>query len=533
MFIGLMTAMLLAALYQTIFATALPTIVGELDGVDRMLWVTTAYILAATITMPIYGKLGDLYGRKALFIGAILLFMAGSVVGGLAQGMDSLIVGRVIQGLGGGGLFVLAQAIIADVVPARERGRYMGVMGGVFAFATLTGPLLGGWFTESVGWRWVMWFNLPLGALAIVSALLFLKIPKRPRAGRQVDIGGMALLAVASTSLVLMTSFGGHEYAWGSPQVIGLIAITVVAALAFVAVERRASEPVLPLALFRRRNFVLPTAAGLLVGVGMFGTVSYMPTYLQMVAGVSATAAGLLMAPMMGAMLITSITAGRAVTRTGRYKMLPVVGSVFIGAGLYLLSTLSADGALWHVCAYLAVLGTGLGLSMQILVLVVQNTFPISMVGTATASNNYFRQIGASLGTAIVGALFTERLVRLLSERLPEGGGALEGGANSLTPGLVQQLPARLSDVIVGAYNDALAPVFLLMVPLSIVSFVLLLFVKEAPLATRIEREAPPDTDGAPGAADPDGAAGAAGAAGSPSHASDRDPALVPARPPK
>ncbi|WP_062134865.1 MDR family MFS transporter [Demequina aestuarii] len=516
MFIGLMTAMLLAALYQTIFATALPTIVGELDGVDRMLWVTTAYILAATVTMPIYGKLGDLYGRKGLFITAIGLFLAGSVVGGLAQDMDSLIVGRVIQGLGGGGLFVLAQAIIADVVPARERGRYMGVMGGVFAFATLAGPLLGGWFTESVGWRWVMWFNLPLGALAIASAVLFLKIPARPRAGRKIDVGGMVLLAIASTSLVLMTSFGGHQYAWGSPQIIGLIALTVLAAVAFVMVERRASEPVIPLSLFRRRNFVLPTAAGLLVGVGMFGTVGYMPTYLQMVAGVSATTAGLLMAPMMGAMLITSITAGRAVTRTGRYKILPIVGSVFIGAGLYLLSTLTADGALWHVCAYLAVLGTGLGLSMQILVLVVQNTFPVSMVGTATASNNYFRQIGASLGTAIVGALFTERLVRLLADRLPGGGGGLDGGTNSLTPALVQQLPDAVSDVIVGAYNDALTPVFLLMVPLSLVSFVLLLFVKEAPLATRIEREIDRDA--------PVPAEASAGPA-------NRDPALVRSRP--
>ncbi len=504
MFVGLMAAMLLAALYQTIFATALPTIVGELHGVDRMLWVTTAYILASTVTMPIYGKLGDLFGRKPLFIGAIVLFMVGSVVGGLATGMNSLIVGRIIQGLGGGGLIILAQAIIADVVPARERGRYMGVMGGVFAFATVAGPLLGGWFTESVGWRWVMWFNLPLGFIAIVSAVMFLKIPSRPRAGRQVDVGGMVLLAVASTALVLVTSFGGHTYAWTSPQVLGLIALTVVSAVAFVAVERRASEPVMPLMLFRRRNFVLPTAAGLLVGVGMFGTLGYMPTYLQMVAGVSATAAGLLMAPMMGAMLVTSIVAGQAVTRTGRYKTLPIVGSVFIGAGLYLLSTLGADLALWQVCAYLAVLGAGLGMSMQILVLVVQNTFPVSMVGTATAANNYFRQIGASLGTAVVGALFTDRLVRLLADRLPAGGGGVEGGTNSLTPSAVQELPDSLSDLIVGAYNDALTPVFLLMVPLSLASLLLLFFVKQEELATRIDREADADGSGSWSHAEPD-----------------------------
>ena len=496
MFIGLMTAMLLAALYQTIFATALPTIVGELDGVDQMLWVTTAYILAATITMPIYGKLGDLYGRKGLLITAIVLFMIGSVVGGIAQGMPELLVGRVVQGLGGGGLMILSQAIIADVVPARERGRYMGVMGGVFAFATLAGPLLGGWFTESIGWRWVMWFNLPLGVIAIAAVMIFLRIPKRPRARRRVDVGGMMLLAIATTALVLVTSFGGHTYDWDSPQIIGLIVLTVVAGIAFVLVERQAQEPMVPLMLFRRRNFVLTTAAGLMVGIAMFGAIGYMPTYLQMVAGLDATTAGLLMGPMMGAMLLTSIVSGQLISKTGRYKIYPIAGTVFMAIGLYLLSTLNAQQPVWVVVSYLTVLGFGLGMVMQNLVLIVQNTFPITMVGTATAANNYFRQVGASVGTAVVGALFTGRLVRLLSERLGEQAGSIRGGTNSLTPGLVENLPSEVQGIVVGAYNDALAPVFLFIVPLVIIAFVLLLFVKEVPLSTRNDHPPVPEVEG-------------------------------------
>ncbi len=490
MFVGLMTAMLLAALDQTIFATALPTIVGELDGVDHMLWVTTAYILAGTIVMPIYGKVGDLTGRKPLFIIAISLFMVGSIVGGFSHGMTELITGRAIQGLGGGGLMILAQAIIADVVPARERGRYMGVMGGVFALASIAGPLLGGYFTESIGWRWCMWINIPLGLIAITSAILFLKLHRPERTKRRIDVAGMMLLAAASASFVLATSWGGHQYAWGSWQIIGLFALALVSGLAFVRVERAADEPVMPMYLFKQRNFVLTTSAGLLTGVAMFGTLAYMPTYLQMVAGVDATAAGLLMIPMMGSMLITSISSGRFVTRTGRYKFLPVVGAVFLGTAMFLLSTMSWTQPVWLTCVYLAVMGIGLGLTMQILVLIVQNTFPVRVVGTATAANNYFRQIGASLGAAVVGSLFTSRLLDLLSQRIPGGISGAGSDLNSLTPGAVQQLPAALQDVIVSSYNDALTPVYLWMVPLALGSFVLLLFVKENPLATHIDRDA-------------------------------------------
>jgi len=492
-FAGLMVTMLLASLDQTIFSTALPTIVGELDGVDHMLWVTTAYILASTIMLPVYGKLGDLIGRKGLFIGAIGLFIAGSVVGGLADNMTWLIAGRAIQGLGGGGLMILSQAIIADVVPARERGKYMGIMGGVFALSSVAGPLLGGWFTEGIGWRWAFWMNIPLGILAIASAVVFLKLPKVDHAKPRIDFTGMGLLAIASTCLVLVTTWGGTTYDWDSLVIIGLIAGFVVTAIAFVMVERRAAEPIMPLHLFKDRNFNLTTIAGLITGIAMFGALAYLPTYLQMVTGVNATEAGLLMIPMMAALLVSSIVSGQLVSRTGRYKWLPIVGTVIVAVALVLMSTMTPALPIWILCSFLALMGLGLGMSMQILILIVQNSFPVREVGTATASNNYFRQIGASLGAAIVGSLFVARLTDLLAERMPAG--AADGGAsNSFTPAIVRDLPDAVRDVIVGSYNDALTPVFLYMVPLVIVAAILLCFVKEKPLATTIERDILPES---------------------------------------
>jgi len=499
-FAGLMVTMLLASLDQTIFSTALPTIVGELNGVDHMLWVTTAYILASTIMLPVYGKLGDLIGRKGLFIAAIGLFIAGSIVGGLAPDMTWLITGRAIQGLGGGGLMILSQAIIADVVPARERGKYMGIMGGVFALSSVAGPLLGGWFTEGIGWRWAFWMNIPLGILAIVSAVAFLRLPKVESSKPRIDYTGMVLLALASTGLVLVTTWGGTTYDWDSLVIIGLIVGTAIAALAFVMVERRASEPIMPLHLFSDRNFVLTTIAGLITGIAMFGALAYLPTYLQMVTGVNATEAGLLMIPMMAALLVASIVSGQLVSRTGRYKWLPIVGTSIVAVALVLMSTMTPSLALPILCLYLAVMGLGLGMSMQILILIVQNSFPAREVGTATASNNYFRQIGASLGAAIVGSLFVAKLTSLLADRMPAGSGSAGGGSNSFTPAIVRGLPSDVRDVIVGAYNDALTPVFLYMVPLVIVAVILLCFVTEKPLATSIERDILPeslDIDGA------------------------------------
>lgn len=490
LFVGLMLAMLLASLSQTVLSAAMPTMVGELNGVDLMLWVMTAYILASTIMMPIYGKVGDLIGRKGLLLFAISAFMVGSVLGGLAGDMHMLIIARVVQGIGGGGLMILSQAIIADVVPARERGKYMGVMGAVFAVSSVAGPLLGGWFTEGIGWRWTFWINIPLGLLALAASIAFLHLPKhdvtvKPR----IDVLGMALLAAATTCLVLVASWGGSTYDWDSLTIILLIAGTVIAGGLFVWVELRTPEPIIPMSLFRERNFVLTTSAGLLTGVAMFGVLGYLPTYLQMTFGEDATAAGLLMIPMMGALLITSVVTGALVTRYGRYKWMPMAGSLLVALGLLLLSSMTPETALWVFCSYLAVMGMGLGMSMQILVLIVQNTFHIRMVGTATASNNYFRQIGATLGSAFVGSLFATRLFDLLGERLPAAGSLAGGGAHSLTPDAVKHLPDPIRIIIDQAYNDALTPLFLWMVPLALAAFVLLAFLKEVPLATTINRD--------------------------------------------
>ncbi|EGD57127.1 MDR family MFS transporter [Gordonia neofelifaecis] len=493
LFIGLMVTMLLASLNQTVLSTALPTIVGELQGVDQMTWVITAYILASTIVMPVYGKISDLLGRKPVLLAAIMLFLAGSVVGALAGNITWLIFARVLQGLGGGGLMILSQAAIADVVPARERGRYMGILGAVFAVSSVAGPLLGGWLTEGPGWRWAFWLNLPLGALAIVATIAFMKLPKvqhevRPR----MDYAGMALIAGATTSLVLLCTWGGHTYDWVSPQIIGLGIATVVLAALFIVVERRAENPVIPMSLFADRNFTLTTIANLMIGVAMFGALGYMPTYIQMVTGVDATEAGLLMIPMMGGLLITSIASGQAVARTGRYKMFPIIGSIVMGIGLVLIASMHITTPTWVMCTYLAVFGIGIGLSMQILTLIVQNSFPVSMVGTATAANNYFRQVGATLGSAIVGSIFASRLATLLTEKLA-GSGAGAGdaaGRNGLTPAAVNALPDALRIPIIESYNEALLPIFLFFVPLAAIALVVLVFVKEKPLATSVAREA-------------------------------------------
>ena len=491
-FAGLMVTMLLASLDQTIFSTALPTIVGDLHGVNEMSWVITIYILASTIMLPVYGKLGDLIGRKGIFIGAIAVFIIGSIIGGWAQDMTWLIIGRGVQGIGGGGLMILSQAIIADVVPARERGKYMGIMGGVFAISSVAGPLLGGWFTDVIGWRWGLWMNIPLGILAILAAAFFLHLPAHSKRKMRLDVFGIALLALASTGIVLISTWGGHDapngYAWDSPQIIWLIIGTAVTAIAFVFVELKVKEPVMPMHLFRKLNFNLMTAAGLAIGVAMFGTLAYIPTYLQMVTGANATQSGLLMIPMMGTVLISSIISGALVTRTGRYKWAPIAGTLVTAGGMVLLSTMTSDLPVWQMCAYLAVMGLGLGLCMQIFVLVVQNTFPNSEVGVATSTNNYFRQIGASLGSAIVGSLFTTRLIDLLTERMPAGAGGQTGGTNSLTPELVHKLPDAIRDVVVGAYNDALTPIFLYILPLVLIATVLVCFVREEPLKKTIER---------------------------------------------
>ncbi|OFW62342.1 MAG: MFS transporter, partial [Actinobacteria bacterium RBG_13_63_9] len=438
---ALFVAMLLAALDQTIFGTALPTIVGDLSGVDQMLWVTTAYILAATIMMPVYGKLGDLFGHKVLFFSGLTLFLGGSVLGGLAHNMPVLIGARGIQGLGGGGLMILSMAIIADIVPARQRGKYMGIMGSAWAFASVLGPILGGWFADSIGWRWAFWFNLPLGAFAIVMAAAFLKMPVQKKARSKLDTLGMVTMALATTAIILVTSWGGREYAWGSPLILGLIGAAVVGGALFVFVESKATEPVIPLSLFRDRNFNLTTVGGLLSSIAFFGVIIYMPTYLQMVTGLSATKSGLLLVPLSVGILSTSLGSGALASKTGRYKWMPLASLLVLGVSLFLLSTLTVDTSLWLTCFYTFLTGVGTGLGIQILVLIVQNSFPVTQVGTATGAHSFFRQIGASLGSAAIGTLFTSRLMDLLPGRLAAFGANAAGAVDphSLTPAAIAQ----------------------------------------------------------------------------------------------
>ncbi|MGO2534050.1 DHA2 family efflux MFS transporter permease subunit [Arthrobacter rhombi] len=491
LFAALMITMLMASLNQTVLSAALPTMVGELNGVEHMAWIITAFILASTIMMPVYGKLGDLFGRKPLLIVAILIFMSGSILGALSGTMNGVIIARVVQGLGGGGLMILSQATIADVIPARERGKYMGIMGGVFALSSVAGPLLGGWLTEGPGWRWAFWLNLPLGVLAVLATIFLLHVPRTLNDVRpKIDVVGMMMMGIATTTLVLACTWGGNTYAWDSPEILGLFGATVLFGVAFVLVERKVSEPVIPLMLFKNRNFVLTTFAALMVGIAMFGAIGYMPTYLQMVTGFGPTEAGLLMIPMMGALLVTSVVVGRQVSASGRYKKVMMAGTLLLGLGLGLLSSIHADTEVYMICVFLGVIGLGLGMSMQMLTLVAQNSFPLKFVGTATAGQNYFRQVGATLGSAVVGSLFASRLKDILADKLPAGASS-GASTNSLTPELVTSLPAPIRDVIVSAYNEALVPLFLWMVPLAIAATIALFFMKEVTLATRIEREIP------------------------------------------
>jgi len=491
--LALFVSVLLAAMDQTIFSTALPTVVGDLSGVDQMLWVATAYLLAGTIMMPIYGKLGDLFGHKLLLLSALALFLGGSVLGGLAPSIDVLIAARAVQGLGGGGLMILSQSVIADIVPPRQRGTYMGIMAGAWAFASVLGPVLGGWFADSIGWRWAFWFNLPLGLIAVLAVWAYVRMPLHKKARRKLDIPGMMTLAVATTALILVISWGGREYPWDSPLILGLIGLTVVVAGLLVFVERRAAEPVIPLHLFRDRNFNLVTAGALFSSVAFLGVIVYMPSYLQMVTGLSATKAGLLVVPLAAGIQVGSLGSGIIASRTGKYRWMPALSVLLIGISLVLLSTLDPDTSLTVTGIYLFICGIGTGIGFQILVLIVQNSFPITQVCTATGAHNFFRQIGASVGSAVVGTLFTGRLMGLLGDRLgPWGTGS--GGSvdpHSLTPAMVDQMPEDLKTIVITSYNEALAPVYLYIAPLMLVAFVLFIFIKPKPLG--LTNEIPAD----------------------------------------
>jgi len=487
LFTGLIVGMLLSVLDQTVFGTALPTIVGELHGVEHMLWVTTAYMLAMVVMLPIYGKLGDQKGHKNLFILAIIIFVAGSVVGARAQDMLWLIVGRSIQGIGGGGLMILAMSIMSSLITPKERARYSWVFGAVFTVPQIVGPVLGGWLTSGPGWRWVFWMNVPLGLLALMAAAVF--VPRLPaQAGKsKIDYAGICLIGLASTAIVLVTSWGGSMYDWDSPFIIALIIGAAVCAIGFVFAERRAAEPVMPGWLFKNRNFVLTIVAGLVLGVVMMGTLAYLPMYLQMVTGYSIVESGYLMLPMVLSMVVTSTIVSQIASRTGRYKWSPIAGMAVTAGVLFVLSTMTPATPVWHILVYLGFMGVGLGMCMSILMLIVQNEFPVEHIGIANSTNTYFRTIGMSLGAAVVGAVITNRLMQYLSAHL--GGAVLGSGSSSaLTPAAVWAMPPEVRSVVISAYNQALAPVYLWIVPLAVVAFVILWFVKEKPLSDSLER---------------------------------------------
>ena len=484
---ALMLAMLIAALDQTIVSTALPTIVGDLGGLTQLSWVVTAYILTSTISTPLYGKIGDLYGRKRIFQGAIVIFLVGSMLCGLSQNMAELIGFRALQGIGAGGLFVGSQAIIGDIVSPRERGRYMGYFGAVFGLATVAGPLLGGFLVDHATWRWVFYINVPIGIAALIATGLVLHLPRQRREHR-IDYLGASLLGAGITCIVLLTTWGGTEYPWASAQTLGLGLGALVLLGAFIQVERRAAEPILPLQLFRNSVFAVTNAAGFIIGLALFGSIVFLPQYLQIVKGDGATNSGLLLVPMMVGLLVTSIVSGQLISRTGRYKIWPILGTAVTVIGLLLLSTMGAATPPIVTAAYMVVLGLGLGGVMQVLVVVVQNSVTQRDIGVATSTATFFRSMGGSIGVPIFGAIFSNVLIAKLVTDLPKGFhlGGLSGGIGNASPQVLDKLPAAIHSGVVHAFSQSLGSVFLAGVPFAVIALVLVCLIKEVPLRTRV-----------------------------------------------
>jgi len=484
---ALLLAMLLAALDQTIVSTALPTIVSDLGGLEHLSWVVTAYMLASTAATPLWGKLGDMYGRKRFFQASIVIFLIGSALCGLSQNMGELIAFRALQGLGGGGLMVLSQAIVGDLVSPRDRGKYQGLFGAVFGVTSVLGPLLGGVFVDNLSWRWVFYINLPVGAVAlgVIAAVLH---GAEVRRKYTIDYLGTALIASVATCLVLMTSLGGTTWSWGSWQIIGLGVLGAVLLVAFIAAERAAVEPVLPLGLFRSRTFSLVAVISFVVGFAMFGALTYLPTFLQVVMQVSPTMSGIHMLPMVLGMLVTSIGSGQIVARTGHYRIFPIAGTAVTTVGLLLLSRLTENSSTTEMSFYFLIFGLGLGLVMQVLVLIVQNSVGYEDLGVATAGATFFRSIGASFGVSIFGTIFASGLNRRLKDAL--AGLPLPAGfqpeAVTADPRVIATLPPAAQSGIYHAYSESITSVFLYAVPVTLFAFVLSLFIREEKLRSTV-----------------------------------------------
>jgi EmrB/QacA subfamily drug resistance transporter len=478
-FVAVLLGMLLAALDQTIVATALPTVVADLGGAGHQSWVVTSYLLASTIVTAVVGKLGDLFGRKTVFQAAVLFFLAGSVLCGLSGSMTMLVASRALQGIGGGALMVTAMAVIGEVIPLRERGRYQGALGAVFGVTTVIGPLLGGFFTDHLTWRWAFWINIPVAIVVLLVAAS--AIPSLAKAATRpvIDYAGILFVGLGASGLTLATSWGGGEYAWTSPVIIGLFVASAAALALFVWVETRAAEPILPIRLFTSPVFTVCCILGFIVGFAMLGALTFLPTFMQFVDGVSATTSGMRTLPMVAGMLITSIGSGSIVGRTGRYKIFPVAGTATMAVGFVLLSTMDATTPTWQQSVYLFVLGSGIGLCMQVLVLVVQNTANFADLGVATSGVTFFRTIGSSFGAAIFGSLFANFLAGRIGPALAAGGAPARAAES---PQALHALSPEMAAPIVNAYADSLGTVFLCAVPVAIVGFIVSLFLKEMPL---------------------------------------------------